>query len=277
MIDLHCHSHYSDGLLSPLDLIKKAVENGVKILALTDHDTVEGLESVQKEKTNFPLRLIDGIELSVRWKKYDIHILGLNINTKAASLVELIEKQKNMRLQRALQIAEKLEALGVVSAFEKASKIAGHKHLGRPHFAKVLVEEGRVLNFQAAFKKFLQRGKPAFVHSEWVSVSEAVEAILNADGQAVIAHPLKYALTRTKLRELIAEFKLSGGIGLEVVSGAMSTAQIDDLAALCSNFQMLASTGSDYHGDNISSVALGNQRSLPVNCTPIWNQWTTAC
>lgn len=273
MIDLHCHSNFSDGSYSPAALLTKAIESGVQILALTDHDTLAGLEMLHDVASHHSIKIINGIELSTRWKKYDIHIIGLNIDPQSQVIQSLIKRQNQSRIARALQIGEQMKLCGVDDAYVKACKIAGHERVGRPHFAQVLMEEGLVSDMQSAFKRFLGRGRPAYVPTAWLSISEAVEGIIQADGQAVLAHPLKYALTRTRLHELISEFKIAGGTGLEVVSGEMTATQIQEMAGLCIRFELLASTGSDYHGDILSRISLGRQRQLPLNCVPIWHQW----
>lgn len=273
MIDLHCHSNLSDGILTPALLLNKALDAGITILALTDHDTVAGLKDLHEAAISQPITLINGIELSVRWKKYDIHILGLNIDPNDEQITNLIKQQNESRIIRAHQIAEQMNLLGVEDAYEKACQLAGHKRVGRPHFAQVFVDENLAVDRQAAFKRYLGRGRPAYIPTPWISISEAVSGIIGAGGDAVIAHPLKYSLTRAKLHELINEFKIAGGRGLEVVSGEMTVTQIQEMAGLCLRFELLASTGSDYHGDTLSRISLGRQRQLPLNCTPIWHQW----
>jgi predicted metal-dependent phosphoesterase TrpH len=273
MIDLHCHSHFSDGLLSPHELIKKAEYQQIKCLSLTDHDTLDGYAELYQAALNTSITIINGIELSTRWKKYDIHILGYQLN-HTSSLNQLIEKQNHSRINRAEQISDLLHSLGVENAYEKACVIAGHKRIGRPHFAKVLINEGKARDMKAAFKQFLGRGKGGYVPTPWISIDEAVSGIVAAGGQAVIAHPLKYGLTRSKLHELIIEFKEAGGVGIEVVSGEMNISQIKEMAATSMRFNLLASSGSDYHGDGISRTHLGRQQQLPLNCTPIWHDWT---
>jgi predicted metal-dependent phosphoesterase TrpH len=273
MIDLHSHSCYSDGVLTPKELVEKALFNQVKCLSLTDHDTLAGLNEVHHAALNTPLQIINGIELSTRFKKNDIHILGLNIQSKEA-LQTIIERQTESRIQRAREIGALLEKGDVVQdAFNKAQALAGHARVGRVHFAKVLMNEGKVRDMQMAFKQYLSRGRQAYVATAWISVAEAVEAIVNAGGQASIAHPLKYGLTRSKLHALIEEFKEAGGVGIEVVSGQMTTIQIKEAAGLSLRFKLLASSGSDYHGDLVSYVSLGKQALLPDFCTPIWHDW----
>jgi 3',5'-nucleoside bisphosphate phosphatase len=272
MIDLHCHSHFSDGALSPVLLLNKAQQAGLRILALTDHDTIAGLAPLQDAARDSDITIINGIELSVRWKKHDIHIIGLCIAPDNDLLHSLIMRQNESRISRACQIGECLATFGVANAYQKACEIAGHERIGRPHFAQVLLNEGLVSDMQTAFKRYLGRGRGAYVPTNWISIAQAVEGIVAAGGQAIIAHPLKYDLTNTKLQVLINEFKEAGGAGLEVVSGEMTTTQINTLAGLCLRYNLLASTGSDFHSD-ISRIGLGRQQQLPVNCTPIWHQW----
>lgn len=274
MIDLHCHSHFSDGELSPPALLQKAVEANVRVLALTDHDTIEGLSSLQEAARGSTVKIVNGIELSTRWKKYDIHIIGLNINLSNDHLCTLIERQNEGRKERARQISKRLLVIGVQDAYEKASIIAGHERVGRPHFAQVLINEGLVFDVKSAFKRFLGQGKPAYIPTPWASIEEAVSIINAAEGQAVLAHPMKYALTRLKLHELISAYKAAGGDGMEVISGDSTVSESIESAGLCMRYELLASTGSDYHGDNLSRIALGQQRALPINCTPIWHKWT---
>ncbi|MBA2656136.1 MAG: PHP domain-containing protein [Tatlockia sp.] len=274
MIDLHCHSCFSDGKLSPEELITRALEAKLEILALTDHDTVEGLATLHEAASSHPLRIINGIELSTRWRNHDIHILGLNIDPQNELLTELINKQNESRISRAQLIAEKLKLFGIDDAYEKACQLAQHSRIGRPHLAQVLINEGLAVDMQAAFKRFLAKGKPAYIPTPWVSIAIAIEGILAAKGDAVIAHPLKYKLTRTKLAELISDFKEAGGVGIEVVSGEMTVTQIREMAGLCLRYGLLASTGSDYHGGAQARISLGRQAQLPLNCKPVWHQWT---
>ncbi|CEK10887.1 PHP domain-containing protein [Legionella hackeliae] len=273
MIDLHCHSNFSDGVLSPSELLQKAIASNIKVLALTDHDTIAGLIELHQAAQDQPIQIINGIEFSVCWKKYDIHIIGLNINPANKLIQSLIERQSQSRIARAIEIGERMQACGVSNAYQKACELAGHERVGRPHFAQVFVNEGLATDLQTAFKRFLGRGKPAYVRTYWLTLSEAIEGIAQAEGQAVLAHPLKYSLTRTRLHELVMAFKDAGGSALEVVSGEMNITQVRELAGLCQRFELLSSTGSDYHGGTLSRIPLGRQQQLPVNCIPIWHQW----
>lgn len=272
MIDLHCHSHFSDGALSPKELIERAQQQQLRCLSLTDHDTIAGYTELVQAAAPTSIKIINGIELSTRWKKHDFHILGYQIK-HTQSLHALIQRQSASRIERAQQIGDALNEAGVANAYEKACALAGHERVARPHFAQVLVNEGKAKDLQSAFKRYLVRGKKAYIPTPWVSVQEAVEGIIAAEGQAVIAHPLKYGLTRSKLHELINDFKDAGGVGIEVVSGEMTITEINEMAGICLRFDLLASSGSDFHADGVSRVNLGRQKQLPVSCIPIWHEW----
>lgn len=273
MIDLHCHSTYSDGALTPLALIEKAKANQVRCLSLTDHDSVAGYPELLEAAQTYSIAIIPGIEFSTRWKKYEIHILGYQMQF-TSSFNALIGRQIDNRIERAQRIAQALEQIGVNNAYAKACELAGHERAARPHFAKILVIEGKARDLQAAFRQYLVRGRCAYIETAWLSVAEAVAGIQAAGGKAVIAHPLKYGLTRSKLHELINEFKEAGGVGLEVVSGAMNVSEINEIASLCHKMGLLASSGSDFHSELFSSVSLGKQKKLPESCRPIWSEWT---
>ncbi|KTD53172.1 TrpH protein [Legionella santicrucis] len=272
MIDLHCHSNFSDGALTPKALIQKAQNRKLRCLSLTDHDTVAGYQELLQAAKNTSIKIINGIEISTRWKKHELHILGYQIH-HTTNLLELIRRQNQSRVDRAQQIGAALNSLGITDAYFKACELAGHTRVGRPHFAQLLVNEGKARDIASAFKQYLGRGKKAYVPTLWLTVQEAVEGIKEAGGQAVIAHPLKYGLTRSKLHELINEFKEAGGAGIEVVSGEMTPNEVNEMAATSLRFHLLASSGSDYHSDRHSRVNLGGQKPLPANCTPIWHEW----
>ncbi|OGV28949.1 MAG: phosphatase [Legionellales bacterium RIFCSPHIGHO2_12_FULL_35_11] len=274
MVDLHCHSNFSDGVLSPVELYDAAYKSGVKYLSLTDHDTIAGLDGLHFANLSNNLTIINGIELSVKWKKYNLHILGLNINPNHAELLNIIEKQSASRIERAEAIADLLAKCGIENAYDKALQYAKNHNIGRPHFAKVLLAEGFVTNLQEAFTNYLGERKKAYVSTSWISLEEAVSVIIAAGGDAVIAHPLKYKLTRTKLLELVEYFKSIGGNCLEVISGNMLQDDITLLANVCCKFDLLASSGSDFHGEKMSKIQIGKQKVLPTELKPIWHKWS---
>jgi 3',5'-nucleoside bisphosphate phosphatase len=271
--DLHCHSTASDGSLSPESLIARAVEQGVDVLALTDHDGTEGIAQAQQAALNTTLSVIPGVEISVTWGSNTVHIIGLNVDKNNVELEQGLKEIRHYRQQRAEKIAERLEKSGISGAYEGASQYASPVMLGRVHFAKFLVEAGHAKSINDVFKRFMVRNKPGYVSGEWASLEQAVTWINQAGGQAVIAHPARYKMTATKLKQLIAEFKTYGGAGIEVVSGRQHPEETKTLAKLANDFELLASRGSDFHSPDNTWVELGRIPELPKGVTPIWKIW----
>lgn len=270
IFDLHCHSNQSDGILSPEDLLSRAKTKGVDVLALTDHDTIAGLTSARQAADLHGVRLINGIEFSSQWGKGGVHIVGLGVDTTSSSLQRAISAQQDARTQRAEAIAERLQKAGFSAALEGAQSIAGDALVGRPHFAQWLVKIGAVANVNAAFKKYLGAGKPADVKYQWPDMSHIIDWIHGAAGVAVLAHPFKYDLTRTKMCALIGDFKARGGDALEVISGHQAAGVAEDLARIAEANHLYASCGSDFHMPDQPWQELGNFGVLPERCRPVW-------
>ncbi|NQZ53548.1 MAG: PHP domain-containing protein [Piscirickettsiaceae bacterium] len=268
--DLHSHSTASDGSLTPSELIARAIDQGVDVLALTDHDGTEGIVEAQQAANTTDLLLIPGVEISVTWGATTVHILGLNVDINNITLHQGLASLRDYRIGRAEEIAQRLDKAGIVGALDGARKYASDVMLGRLHFAKFLVEGGYAKDISAVFKRYLVRNKPGYVPGKWISLDSAVNWIKDAGGQAIIAHPARYRMTATKLRRLIAEFKEAGGVGIEVVSGRQHPEEVKTLARLSEQFEMFASCGSDFHTPDNSWVELGKLPPLPQNCTPIW-------
>ena len=271
--DLHSHSTVSDGSLSPEQLVARAIDQGVDVLALTDHDGTEGIIAAQAAAQGTKLSLVTGVEISVTWGSSTIHILGLKVDHKNEALQKGLEKIRDYRKERAVKIADRLEKSGISGAYEGASQYASPVMLGRVHFAKFLVDKGHAKNINDVFKRYLVRNKPGYVSGEWATLAQAVNWINGAGGQAVIAHPARYKMTATKLRRLITEFKELGGVGLEVVSGRQHPEEIKTLAKLANDFNLLASCGSDFHSPDNTWVELGRLPELPSSVNPIWKKW----
>jgi len=269
--DFHCHTTASDGSLSPSALLQRAEDLGLQTLSITDHDTVEAYRQLDKLPAN--LRLIPGIELSCQWQKRGIHIVGLSLDIDSDAIREAEKHQKEARVSRAEMIAEKLEKYGVEAPLEGAMAIANGGSIGRPHFARHMVETGFVANQRAAFKKFLGSGKPCDIKVHWPAISQAVEWIRAAGGVAVLAHPGKYKMTRTKLVELIETFRSCGGEAIEVVSGRQIPSETRDFARLCEQFGLLASWGSDFHSPDQSWLDLGKYSRVPEQLKPVTDRW----
>jgi 3',5'-nucleoside bisphosphate phosphatase len=188
--DLHNHSTYSDGTLTPTQLLELGAQAGVTAMALTDHDTVDGLQEAAAAARRLGIRMIEGVEISVSWGETTIHVLGLNIDSASVALRGGLESVRAGRLGRAERMATALESLGMPGTLEGALALAGSDALlSRTHFARHLAGQGMVKNTQAAFDKYLGKGKPAFVPHRWASLEDAVGWILRAGGTAAIAHP----------------------------------------------------------------------------------------
>ena len=274
--DLHTHTTASDGILRPDELVSRAKLHGVDLLAITDHDTLAGLPLAQEVAIANDIRLITGIELSCLWQGRGIHIVGLNVDLKNEKLLAGVEQQGIVREKRAKIIAERLDKAGIKGSYEGAKAIAGEGEIGRPHFAQYLVQTGAVRSAEQAFKRYLGAGKAGDVKQDWPEISQAVAWIHAAGGRAVVAHPVKYKLTRTKLRELLTDFKACGGDAIEVISGLQTPNITRDMGLLCQQFELLASCGSDFHSPNAGWQALGGFGKLAPELKPVWHDWLAA-
>lgn len=271
--DLHSHSIASDGTLTPEELVKRARSAGVDVLALTDHDTVDGISAAQQAARHIGLQLVPGIELSVSWGSHVIHVVGLNINPDDAALTTGLEGLLEFRQWRGEEIGRRLAKHNIAGAYEGAQTYTMGNVISRTHYARWLVAQGLAKDMNAAFKRYLGNGKCAYVKGEWAALEDAVNWITGAGGQAVIAHPARYRLTATRLRKLLAEFREHGGAGLEVVSGSHSRDEMYHMATQARVFELYASAGSDYHGPENPWVDLGRLPALPTGCIPIWQDW----
>ncbi len=276
--DLHSHSTASDGTLAPAALLARARDAGVGVLALTDHDTLDGIAEAERAARGSGLSLIPGVEVSVSWNRMTIHVLGLNVRPDHRPLLEGLAGLKDFRVWRAEEIARRLEKSGIRGALDGARRHCKGGILSRTHFAHFLVDAGRAPSVRDVFRHYLVRGKPGYVGGEWASLEDALDWILAAGGLPVIAHPARYGLTRSKLNRLVSEFREAGGVGIEVVSGSHSRDETLHMAAVSRSHELYASCGSDYHGPEKPWVELGRLRALPDGCTPIWQatDWPVA-
>jgi predicted metal-dependent phosphoesterase TrpH len=271
--DLHNHSTASDGTLSPGELVVMAAQAGIRVLALTDHDTTEGIAEARQMAERVGISLVAGAEISVTWKQQTIHILGLNLDVDTQPLQQGLAGLRDYRQQRAMRIAASLAKAGISGTYAGAKALADGGLISRTHFARYLVEQGVAGDEREVFKHFLVKGKPGFVSSEWASLEQAVDWIHRAGGQAVIAHPARYRMTRSKLRRLIGEFVDLQGEAIEVVSGTHSRDDYYVMAKHAREFRLYASAGSDFHSPDYPWIALGRLPVLPEGCRPIWEAW----
>jgi predicted metal-dependent phosphoesterase TrpH len=271
IFDLHSHTTFSDGALTPQELFQRAIEKQVDVLSITDHDTVEAYLNLPLKPDS--LRLVPGIEFSTQWENTGIHVLGLNIDPMSEAIVEGTRFQTHARLERAEHIAQNLEKKGITGTLEGARQLSPGGYIGRPHFAQYLVNSGKVNSMQAAFKKYLGDGKAGDVRQHWAELSRIVNWIRDANGIAVLAHPLKYKLTRSKLKRFLDSFRKAGGQGMEVISGQQTVQQTADMARLCEQQELLASCGSDFHVPGKHWGELGMFAKLPAHVVPVWDRF----
>jgi len=269
--DLHSHSLASDGTLSPAGLVAAAHAAGVNVLALTDHDTTDGIAEAAAAAQQAAMQLVAGVEISVSWQAQTIHVLGLGIDPACTDLQQGLMKLRKFRDWRAEEIGRRLARAGISGCYSAARKLAQGRIVSRTHFARHLVAQGHAASVSDVFKRFLVNGKPGFVSGEWAELEAALGWICAAGGIAVIAHPARYRMTASKLRRLVGEFRECGGHGMEVVSGSHTRDNITAMAALCRSGQLLASSGSDYHGPENPWVNLGQLAALPAGCRPVWD------
>ncbi|MGB5708078.1 MAG: PHP domain-containing protein [Arenicellales bacterium] len=270
MIDLHTHSTVSDGSYTPTELVVHSSINGIRHLALTDHDTVDGLDEANIASKEHGISLIPGIELSAQWQNRTLHIVGLSIDPTDPSFQTTISEAKRTRADRARLIGARLEKAGVKYAYRLTRELAGTDLLGRLHFAKMLVEQGYAKDFKQVFKRYMVRGKPGYASAEWIDTEAAIKVIHQAGGVAVMAHPARYSLSMGQLRKALRDFKYFGGDAMEVVSGNSHPQEIASMSRLADDYSLSASVGSDFHGPEKPWVKLGRLQTLPINISTVW-------
>lgn len=256
MIDFHTHSNASDGALTPSELVNRAVAAGIEAMALTDHDTIAGFERVVDSVPSV-LRLVSGVELSCQWGKVGIHVVGLGFDPASSVLIGHLSTLTAARVNRAEMIAHRLAQKGMKDALEGAMAAAAGAQIGRPHFAQWMVAQGHVQTEADAFKRFLGKGKVGDITAVWPELSQTVETITAAGGFAVLAHPLKYRLTATRLNALCAAFAAAGGRAIEVINGRQVPGEAERLMNIAAAHDLLLSVGSDFHRDTEHGAGLG--------------------
>jgi predicted metal-dependent phosphoesterase TrpH len=273
-VDLHCHSKFSDGMLTPDELASRAHTNGVDAWALTDHDELAGLAEAADAAQAVNLRFFTGVEISVTWAAITLHILGLRFDPRHAGLTQGLQQTRSGRVARAQRIGERLADLGMPGAFEGALRLAENPQMiSRTHFARYLVAAGYCPDVQTVFTKYLGDHRPGNVRIQWATLSDAVGWIRGAGGLAVIAHPGRYAYTPVQFAALFDEFLQLGGVGIEVMTGSHSAQAVRQYAKIARRYGFLASRGSDFHSPMESRVDLGRLPPLPADLTPIWHDW----
>ncbi len=223
------------------------------------------------------LKLINGVEISVSWGKHTLHMLGLNVDRHNDVLQQGLASVRAGRTERAERMSASLAKVGLDNMIEGARKYADNPEMiSRTHFARYLVEIGACKDTKTVFKRFMVRGKPGYVEHEWARLHEAIEWVRAAGGKAVLAHPGRYEMGNETMRVLLSEFRRLGGEGIEVVSGCHGAAEIGRFGRLAQEFELLASSGTDYHATGEGAREPGLNPDLPIGCVPVWQDWLEA-
>lgn len=268
--DFHCHSTASDGALTPRELVRRAAGNGVRHLALTDHDTVAGIDEAQAAADEFDIELVPGVEISVTWENKCFHVLGLYVDPDSEPLRRGLGQLQRIRIERAERMAAQLAKHEIPGALEAVRAMAGEGMITRTHFARFLVAQGFAETVSDVFDHYLVRSKPGYVNTRWAELEVALDWISTAGGVAILAHPLRYRLTASWLRRFLTAFQSHGGQGIEVVCGNSTTAQIETAADYARRYRLLGSVGSDFHDPAFPWIDLGRLPPFPAGITPVW-------
>ncbi|MDY6852837.1 MAG: PHP domain-containing protein [Thermodesulfobacteriota bacterium] len=258
LIDLHTHTTASDGSLTPPELVDLAHEIGLKAVAVTDHDTLAGLEPALNRAHDLGFELVPGVEISADFTSGSMHILGYLIDHKNPNLASKLATLQEARLTRNPKIAARLNKLGLAISMSEVEAVAGGGQVGRPHFAKVMLDKGYVSNFKEAFDRFLAKGAPAYVNKFRLGPAEALALIREAGGLSVLAHPYTLKLDNlADLEDLLADLKRSGLAGLETYYSEHTPQMTKDYLALAQKLDLQSTGGSDFHGTNKKHIKLG--------------------
>ena len=279
-VDLHTHSNISDGTLSPAELVTAAIQQGIHTLALTDHDTMDGVLLARQAAQGQALEIVSGVEISSQWsrpatkKSYSVHVVALNMQNPAP-LQAVLEQQKQIRAERAKQICDFLTPLiGQDIYNDVLAKVEGvADRITRTHIAKTLQEKGFVTRVQQAFDKYIKEGKKAYVKFDGLSLQDTIRVIHESQGFAVLAHPTRYDLSATNIRYLIEIFAKYGGDAVELppnIDPASTRQMVDRMIA---EHGLKVSVGSDFHGENMPWIKLGNIPRVKDGQIGIWESF----
>ena len=259
LIDLHVHSTASDGTLSPQEVALYAKAKGLSAIALTDHDTVSGVDECIKKGLEVGVVVVPGIECSADFYGKELHILGYYINPNCKTLESKLKQLIESRYMRNLKMLEKLEEIGCSLTLDDLQEdSAPGTVLTRAHFANALMRKGYISNRKEAFTKYIGRGLPAYVPREKFTVKECIDMIHAAGGLAVLAHPMLYGYSRADITNLLRGLALEGLDGVESVYSTHSQEDISHLLQVCLQLKLFPTGGSDFHGDNKPLIDLGS-------------------
>jgi predicted metal-dependent phosphoesterase TrpH len=268
-IDLHTHSHHSDGLLSPVELVALARQRQVSLLALTDHDTTAGCAAAAAACAHSGIRFLPGVELTAQWRGREIHVVGLGVDAAQPRLLAHLADMARRRRSRLADICARLGRAGLDGAGLAASVAAAKPVPTRTDLARELVRRGLAADLASAFKRWLGRDRPGHAPIDWPELEATVGQITAAGGHAVLAHPHHYRFSNGALRELAAAFRAAGGTGVEVSLAGMGPNDASRAAALARRCDLAGSIGSDFHEPGLPWRPLGRFAKLPDGIVPM--------
>ncbi len=249
-IDLHTHSNASDGIYAPAELIAKALENNIIALAVTDHDTIDGLLEADEYARGTSVRFVPGIEFSIEYSGGTFHLIGLYIDYNNKSLRSECKRLAQLRNGRAQKIIEDLERHNINISIKEVEDESHDGTIGRPHIARVMVKHGYGKNINDIFQNFLVKGKPGYAKKERLKLEAALSLIADAGGIPIIAHPVTLNISDERLfEEMLADFIEKGGKGIEVYSNLHTLEDVTFFLKMADKYNLIISGGSDFHGD----------------------------
>lgn len=256
-VDLHVHSCCSDGTLTPHELVDYAIEKGLSAIALTDHDTVDGLDEITAYAKDKPIEVIPGIEYSTEYNHRDVHIVGLYIDYKAPVFLKYLARFQQSRTDRNHKLCVNLQKAGIDISYEALAEAFPDAVITRAHYAKFLMDKGYVKSRNEAFDRYLGDHTPYFVHREKITPEEVIEVTLKAGGVPVLAHPTLYKLGREQLDVLVRQLKDAGLMGMECIYSTYTASEEREIKKLAEKYNLLPGGGSDFHGANKPGLDLG--------------------
>lgn len=260
-VDLHIHSTVSDGKFSPEEIVSKAAALGLTIIALADHDSVDGIApALEAAKAFPPLRIIPCVEISTDMPSGEAHVLGYFIDYTSDELNASLEKFRSSRQRRAQGMIAKLHNLGIRVDWQRVQEIAGDGSIGRPHIAQAMLEKGYITSIKDAFTGYIEHGGPAYVEREKMTPAEAVALIVRSNGLPVLAHPF----TVNDPQAMVIELKTAGLVGIEAYYNGYTADEIKSLVSLADRHGLIATGGSDYHGLGDSDETMLGGVDVPV-------------
>ena len=259
-IDLHVHSNASDGTLTPARVVELAAQKGLSAIALTDHDTIEGIPEALEAAKSLPLEVIPGIELSCVYLGEEIHILGLYVDPADKNFITETDTLKDIRMMRNTEMIHRFQNAGIDITLSEVQAGNPDTVITRAHFARVLLEKGYVTNMDQAFKKYLSYSGPYCPRKEKITPEHAMKILLDCNASPVLAHPYLYHLGDKKTEELVSYLKEMGLHGLEVYHSSNNQYDSGKLKKLAKKYQLFPTGGSDFHGANKPDIDLGTGR-----------------